>query len=84
MGKSSKNVNTLDLNGGERRPSAGSPTPRRWIVSLVWAALIIGAAVVVSAIINPLLGRFVHWDWMAGLAPASFALFAWALRRRWV
>ncbi len=67
-----------------RRTDAPEILERGWLVSIFWAALIIGIGIVLSAIINPLLGRFVHWDWMAGIAPVSFALFAWALRHRWV
>lgn len=41
-------------------------------------------SVALSAAINPLFGRFVHWDWMAILAPTIFVLVVTALRRRWV
>ena len=51
---------------------------------MAWAAAIVGVAVAVSAVINPALGRSVHWDWMAGLASALFAALSIALRRRWV
>ena len=57
---------------------------RSWPISLGWAAIVVGAGVVLSAVINPLLGRLVHWDWMAGLAPTLFLVFAVALRRRWI
>lgn len=67
-----------------RRTDAPAIPERGWLVSVFWAALIIGIGIVLSAIINPLLDRSVHWDWMAVLAPVSFALFAWALRHRWV
>lgn len=60
------------------------PEERSWVTSVLWAALIVGIGVILSAIINPLVDRAVHWDWMAGIAPVSFALFAVALRRRWV
>jgi hypothetical protein len=62
----------------------GGTAQRGWVVSLGWAAAIVGAGVVLSAVINPMLGRLVHWDWMAGLAPTLFLLFAVALRRRWI
>ena len=75
--------------GSAARRSPGRPrsgvTPRRpWAVSLGMAALFVGLGVALSAAINPLFGRYVHWDWMAGLAPTLFATFALALRRRWV
>lgn len=58
--------------------------PRSWTFSLFWAALVVGVAIVASATINPLFGRFVHWDWMAGVAPVGFISLALAFRRRWV
>jgi hypothetical protein len=45
---------------------------------------IVGLAIVASATINPLFGRYVHWDWMAGVAPTGFILVTLAFRRRWV
>ena len=72
----------------QTEPSPQGPsTPkerRRWITSLLWAALVVGIGVILSAVLNPLLDRTVLWDWMAGVAPVSFALFTLALRRRWV
>ena len=58
--------------------------PRSWQFSLFWAALVVGVAIVASATINPLFGRFVHWDWMAGVAPVGFISLALAFRKRWV
>ena len=60
------------------------PTLRRWRTSIVWAAVLVGAGVAISATVNPLLGRTIHWDWMAGLAPTLFIMLAVAIRRRWV
>ncbi len=57
---------------------------RSWLVSLAVAAAVVGAAIVVSAVVNPLFGRYVHWDWMAGLAPTLYVIAVVALRRRWV
>ena len=57
---------------------------RTWWFSLAVSAAIIGASIVLSATVNPLFGRAVHWDWMAGLAPTLFVLFVLALRRRWI
>ena len=67
-----------------RRGRAAAPTLRSWPVSALWAAVLVGAGILLSAAVNPLFGRSVHWDWMAGLAPALFALATVALRRRWV
>ena len=57
---------------------------RSWLISLVLALLIVGVGVTLSAVVNPLLGRYVHWDWMAGAAPAALALLTLAIHRRWV
>ena len=58
--------------------------PRSWQVSLLWAAVIVSIGIVASATINPLFGRFVHWDWMAVVAPAGFIALTLAFRKRWV
>lgn len=83
MDDSTKSSPTIDGDTA-RRPDAPGKLERGWLVSVFWAALIIGIGIALSATINPLLDRSVHWDWMAVLAPVSFALFAWALRHRWV
>ena len=57
---------------------------RSWPVSLAWAGALVGVAIVLSAVVNPLFGRYVHWDWMAGLAPTLFVVITLSLRRRWV
>ena len=49
-----------------------------------WAAVVVGIGILLSATINPLFGRFVHWDWMAGVAPTGFAALTLAFRKRWV
>ena len=64
--------------------SRTGPVKRSWPVSLGWAAALVGISVALSAAVNPLFGRYVHWDWMAGLAPTLFVLLTVALRRRWV
>ncbi len=64
--------------------TTGSSGSRTWAVSLFWAALFVGIAIVASATINPLFDRSVHWDWMAGVAPVGFVALALAFRWRWV
>lgn len=59
-------------------------SPRAWRFSLLIAAAVVGAGLVLSATINPLLGRQVHWDWAAGLSAVSFVFLALAIRLRWV
>lgn len=60
------------------------PMQRSWPASLLVAGAVVGAAIVLSAVVNPLFGRSVHWDWMAGLAPTLYVISVIALRRRWV
>ena len=57
---------------------------RSWRFSIALAAVIVGVSVAISATVNPLFGRYVHWDWMAGLAPTIFVLFTLSLRNRWI
>ena len=66
------------------RKSNQTLAPRGWAFSLLWAVVIVGLSIVASATINPLFGRYVHWDWMAGVAPIGFVLVTLAFRRRWV
>ena len=72
------------MNRGQRIISRTSRELRSWTVSLGAAVALVGIAVVLSATVNPLFGRSVHWDWMAGLAPTLFVFLALSLRRRWV
>jgi len=60
------------------------PVPRSWRASVLWGTAVVGLAIIASATINPLFGRFVHWDWMAGVAPVALATLTLAVRRRWV
>ena len=72
------------MMANQAKRKTGLKIPRSWASSLTWAAAIVGISVIASAAINPLFGRYVHWDWMAGVAPVSFAILAIAYRRRWV
>ena len=56
---------------------------RSWPTSLSLAAALVGIGVTVSAVVNPLFGRSVHWDWMGGLAPTLLLILTVAIRRRW-
>jgi hypothetical protein len=40
--------------------------------------------VALSATINPLLGRYLHWDRILVGAPVGLVALALALRRRWL
>lgn len=68
----------------ERNENAAGPAKRAWRPSLMRAAILVGAAVALSAVVNPLLDRSVHWDWMAGLASTLFVVASVAFRLRWV
>ena len=64
--------------------SKAGPGPRTWASAAVLALVIVAVATAASALINPLLGRVVHWNIVAVLMPALFALFTLLLRKRWV
>ena len=68
----------------KRNKNAADPAKRDWRPSLMRAAILVGAAVALSAVVNPLLDRSVHWDWMAGLASPLFVVATVAFRLRWV
>jgi hypothetical protein len=71
--------------GKSRKTPTGERGERRsWRVSLTLGAAIVGASILLSATVNPLFGRAVHWDWMAALAPTLFVALVLALHRRWV
>ena len=75
---------SLDSKGGSQGKEAAGRASRSWFVSLRWAAVVVGIAVAFSAVLTPLIGRTVHWDWMAGLAPILLIVLTIAIRRRWV
>ncbi len=58
--------------------------PRPWPLSVGLASVFVAVALVLSATINPLFGRSVHWDWAAGLSAVLLVVLATAVRRRWV
>ncbi len=62
-------------------PSRG---PRSWVFSMLSSALFIGGPMALSGIINPLLGRSTHWEYMAAGGPALFVALAVAFRCRWL
>ncbi|MCH8284457.1 MAG: hypothetical protein IIC20_07755 [Chloroflexi bacterium] len=57
---------------------------RSWAFSVAVAALVVGLGVALSATVNPLLDRRVHWDWTAALASALFVFLLMSVRRRWM
>ena len=78
-----RNSTAADIGSSRSKPETAL-VRRSWPVALAWAGVLVAGSVILSALVNPLFGRFVHWDWMAGLAPTLFIVVAVSLRRRWV
>ena len=78
-----KNLSKL-ISGDPNGDSGSGRENRSWIVSIPVAAVLVGVGVFLSAVINPLFGRYVHWDWMVILVPILFIAAVAAVRRRWV
>ena len=76
-----KNLSKL-ISGDPKGDSGSGRENRSWIVSIPVAAVLVGVGVFLSAVINPLFGRYVHWDWMAILARILFIAAVAAVRRR--
>ncbi len=78
------------MDAKEVEMSSGKPPRRRvqerrgWAMSAGFAAAVVASSIVVSATVNPIFGRSVHWDWMAVVAPTLLVILVVALRRRWV
>ena len=78
-----KSLNKL-IKGNPKEGSPSRGDNRSWVVAIPVAAVLVGVGIFLSAVINPLFGRYVHWDWMAVLAPVLFIVAVAAVRRRWV
>ena len=63
---------------------AGRALPRSWVVSVIVAAAVVGVTLAISATVNPLFDRAVHWDWVAGIAPVAFLAVLFSTRQRWI
>ena len=72
------------ITGNSNGASRGGSNDRSWVIAIAVAAILVGVGIFLSAVINPLFGRYVHWDWMAVLAPVLFIAAVAAVRRRWV
>ena len=77
-----KSLNKL-IKGNPKEGSPSRGDNRSWVVAIPVAAVLVGVGIFLSAVINPLFGRYVHWDWMAVLAPVLFIVAVAAVRRRW-
>ena len=65
-------------------PSERHRSPKRsWPAASAISVAVIGLGIAISATVNPLLGRAIHWDWMAVAAPALFVALTVVLRNRW-
>ena len=62
----------------------GAAQKRTWRSAVLTSAALVVLAIAASALVNPLLGRVVHWNIVAVLMPAMFILFTLALRKRWM
>jgi uncharacterized membrane protein YdcZ (DUF606 family) len=71
-------------NGSNSRATKPVLVTRSWVVSGIVAAVVLSVTLTLSATINPLFGRAVHWDWVAGIAPVTFVAVVLATRKRWV
>ena len=69
-----------DDTDGKHNPTAKA---RTWSSAILAAAAVVAIATVASALINPVLGRVVHWNIVVVLMPSLFVLFAVAIKRRW-
>ena len=67
-------------SGPSQRPGRGK---RSWRAAIAVSGPVLAAVIVVSATVNPLIGRAVHWDWMAVAAPLLLVALVVALRNRW-
>jgi len=56
---------------------------RSWPRSVAVSVGVVGLGIAISATVNPMFDRAVHWDWMAGLVPVLLVGLAVALRNRW-
>ena len=57
---------------------------RGWGTSIGIAAVTVGVGILLSATVNPIFDRSVHWDWMAAIAPVLFGSLVFGIRWRWI
>ncbi len=84
MKKLIRSNNASGSSTSEVGKPGNDPAKRSWPIALLWAGALVGISMILSAVVNPLFGRYVHWDWMAVLAPTLFVVITLSLRRRWV
>ena len=69
---------------GAGEGAAAREPDRTWARAVALASSLVVVATLASVLINPLLGRIVHWNIMAVLMPVLFVGFAVLLKKRWV
>ncbi|MCX8214151.1 MAG: hypothetical protein OTJ97_06550 [SAR202 cluster bacterium] len=74
-----------EINEKKSSSAAGKQVleKRSWPWSVAASVAVVGVGIAISATVNPLFDRAVHWDWMAVLAPVLLIGLAVALRNRW-
>lgn len=65
-------------------PDSGPRGKRPWLPSTGGALLMVALLIAISVLVNPLLGRYIHWQRIDFGAPVVFLGLTLALRRRWV
>jgi hypothetical protein len=45
---------------------------RDWIPSVIYSAISVGAMLLVAIVANDLIGRTIHWDWVAYFGSLAF------------
>ncbi|HKI58325.1 MAG TPA: hypothetical protein VKA00_03775 [Trueperaceae bacterium] len=57
---------------------------RHWLPPTGGAFLMVGLLIAITILVNPLLGRYIHWRRIDMGAPVLFLGFVAALRHRWL
>lgn len=77
-------MTTAKKNRSSSSTAHAKIAPRSWVISVIVAAVILAITITLSATINPLFGRAVHWNWVAGIAPVAFLAVLLSTRNRWL
>ncbi len=74
---------TREKKGAAASGSGQAIEKKSWAQSVAVSVVVVGDGIAISATVNPLFDRAVHWDWMAVLAPALLIGLTIVLRNRW-
>ena len=62
-----------DLATEKLQKTLGISEPARaWVPSVVYSAIAIGAMLLLAVVVNDLIGRTIHWDWVAYFGSLAF------------